>query len=313
MRVSPRLPSVLTLAKSASSTDRPEESAANTLEPSRCSTLPMARKRLCGCHARPCYWSSCARLHVGSDEWITYGAATPCVVTALRLLAYSAFWQRPGPDFEPPRYWPRAVALSLVHCGSGSGALLEPHTVECLGRWDVPDDAADEAVTFPLLQPVLVLGGVLRLELHGKRQRQPGALLGVAAGADDFYTCINFCHVEGFPLLGFSASPAGGQASHYRLRGPQAWCVRLCARLIPLCRPDMSAHWFSPRPQCLAWLRRGDTVRLPRLWRDALLRRAACRGTRGGAPRHLQAPLRSRGRGAWRRRVVRACSGGCRA
>lgn len=106
-----------------SSIDRPCESPSNTLIPSRCwlsmqralsltSRLltpdPSALQNLaneaqieCGCETAACYWSSSPSPSKSSRDFIEYTTRTNCLVSAIQVLPYRAFWHPDSPTFAP--------------------------------------------------------------------------------------------------------------------------------------------------------------------------------------------------------------------
>lgn len=125
---------VLVCHAACSSVDRPCESPANTLEPSRCwlsmqslsdraislqlqhtsfadshsHSSSSARQSFaevaqieCGCETTPCYWSSSPSPSKASRDFIEYTTRAACVIAAVHVLPYRAFWHPDSPTFAP--------------------------------------------------------------------------------------------------------------------------------------------------------------------------------------------------------------------
>lgn len=55
----------------------------------------------CGCETAACYWSSSPSLHQHARDFIEYTTCGACVVHAVQVLPYRAFWHPDSPTFAP--------------------------------------------------------------------------------------------------------------------------------------------------------------------------------------------------------------------
>ncbi|KAL7146379.1 hypothetical protein ABFS83_06G037000 [Erythranthe nasuta] len=174
----------------ASSTDNyPEESIKNTLEPS---------DRV---DHRASYWSSKGERNPSAGETLIYKLASNlCLITELHVHPFQAYFQ-----FGFPIYSAKAVRFQIGHP-------RVPPKIESDERDELLDfqNFADEKFVwtykspeFPMVQdnclqkfklpePVLCIGGVLKVELLGRTQTQEMDGL--------YYICINHVQVVGSPL-----------------------------------------------------------------------------------------------------------------
>ncbi|RHY31520.1 hypothetical protein DYB32_003411 [Aphanomyces invadans] len=140
-----------------SSVDRPrEEGAKNTLRVSRCFRRMRARSDdgpqqallnytlqtygglafraivltvvctslICGCSQGDCYWSSAPSASEIQDDYIDYTLVDRCIIRAIDIVPYKAFWQMGEPGYAPMK-----VSISFFTPGDSSNAdrcMLEP-------------------------------------------------------------------------------------------------------------------------------------------------------------------------------------------
>ncbi|RHY21043.1 hypothetical protein DYB25_006015 [Aphanomyces astaci] len=118
------------IAVAVSSVDRPDaESPENTLRISRCfrrmrvlnDGVPRQallnytlQTLICGCSRGECYWSSGPSSSQMQDDYIDYAVLDQCIVRAMELVPYKAFWQMGEPGYAPLK-----VSIALL-------AKLEP-------------------------------------------------------------------------------------------------------------------------------------------------------------------------------------------
>ncbi|GLT49001.1 hypothetical protein SLA2020_225870 [Shorea laevis] len=180
----------ISVAISASSTDNyPRESIHNTLEPS---------DRV---GDRASYWSSEGESDPAVPETLVYKLMTNmCLVTEIHIQPFQAYFQ---PDF--PIYSAKAVRFRMGH-----PKFFEELSdmLDIYASCDIPAD--DEFIwtytspKFPMTQenclqkfklpePVLCIGGFLKVELLGRVQRQEVDGL--------YYICISHVQAVGRPLL----------------------------------------------------------------------------------------------------------------
>ncbi|XP_074561599.1 F-box protein At4g00755-like [Curcuma longa] len=172
-------------AINASSTDNyPDESIENTLEPSEM----MGR--------RPSYWSSSGQRDPSMPESLTYKlVAGLCIVDEIKMKPFRAFFQ-----YDHPIYSAKAVRFRMGYSRSELGirsstdqqsALVEKY------HWtytspEFPMVQENVLQSFKLPKPVICLGGILRIELLGRVQKQ--------AIDDLYYICVCYVQVLGRPL-----------------------------------------------------------------------------------------------------------------
>lgn len=194
----PAARTIIAEALAASSTDNPEESVRNTLS---------RRVRNTPWHL-PAYWSSAGSEQHDADDWLVYRlAAEVCVVSAVRLRPFRAFFQAHQPVYSPLR-----VRVMLGALGEDAGGYGAPG--EAAAERDGVDSAvyhytspefdvaqADELQTLTLPAPIICFGGVLRLQLCGRAQSQ--------AADNRYYVCLAHVCAEGKPWYGFAPSHDG--------------------------------------------------------------------------------------------------------
>ncbi|XP_058104788.1 F-box protein At4g00755-like isoform X2 [Magnolia sinica] len=157
-------------AISASSTDNyPEESIAHTLEPSN------------EVKGRPSYWSSEGKDDPNLPETLTYKLKSKlCVVNEIKIQPFEAFFQ-----YGHPIYSAKAVRFRMGHSKSPLD-MKSPIANDSVDDQKSPDNnyiwtyvspefpmvQENCLQTFKLPQPVLCIGGILRIELLGRIQKQ---------------------------------------------------------------------------------------------------------------------------------------------
>jgi hypothetical protein len=172
----------------ASSTDNyPLEGIRNTLE---------SRDRI---GRRPSYWSSKGQKDPAVPEMLTYKLTGDlCAINEISIRPFQAYFQ-----WGQPIYSAKAVRFRMGHIKS---AFSEPvdesgqNSADDMFVWnytseEFPMSQESSLQTFKLPQRVLCIGGVLRIELLGRVQRQEMDGL--------FYTCVS--HVQ---IMGQTLSPA---------------------------------------------------------------------------------------------------------
>ncbi|KAG8095721.1 hypothetical protein GUJ93_ZPchr0013g36067 [Zizania palustris] len=177
----------------ASSTDNfPGESIDNTLEP---------RDRV---HDRPSYWSSGGQDYSDVPESLTYRLNSDmCIVDEIRVQPFKAYFQ---PGF--PIYSSRAVRFWMGHSklphGSESFVTDEDENLMAIADekyvWtyispEFPMLQENVLQSFKLPRPVLCIGGVVKVQLLGRVQKQP-------IYDNRYYICV--CHTQ---VIGRSLSP----------------------------------------------------------------------------------------------------------
>ncbi|XP_051138165.1 F-box protein At4g00755-like [Andrographis paniculata] len=174
----------------ASSTDNyPEESVKNTLQPS---------DRL---DNRASYWSSKGAANPAAPETLLYRLASQlCLITEVHVHPFQAYFQ-----IGFPIYSAKAVRFRMGHAKVN----LDIESEVGIGFLDVQDFSDDKFVwtycspEFPMAQdnslqkfklpePILCIGGILKVELLGRVQTQEMDGL--------YYICINHVQVVGRPL-----------------------------------------------------------------------------------------------------------------
>jgi hypothetical protein len=228
--------SLIADALEASSTDQQEEELGLSLS-------PLARTRRLAC-----YWSSAGSADAGSAEAAAFALAHPlCIVTAVQVRPYRAWFQRGAPIYAPRALrvrlgdfnlfdsagrpsvegTPARAAARVAELAAAAGAPAPPPHAWAYASPELPVARADALQTFVLPEPVLVAGGLLALELLGRTQRQEVDGL--------YYTCLTYVRCVGKPLVGLHVQPppapgAGGGAGGGA--GAAARAPRLC-RLDP--------------------------------------------------------------------------------
>jgi hypothetical protein len=193
--------SLIAEALAASSTDHAMESVQNTLSALTTNSDWDA----------PCYWSSTGSASADTSDWLLYRLCSKvCVVHAVQLQPYFAAFQAPlngnplRPLYSPQRC---RVQLSPVEPLSPDGWADEVAVAAgCV--WEHTSDAMpvanlNEMQTLTLPKPVLCFGGMLRIVLEGRVERQ--------AADDLYYVCICRATALGVPLYGFRG---GGTLGH---------------------------------------------------------------------------------------------------
>ncbi|KAJ4765646.1 F-box protein [Rhynchospora pubera] len=173
----------------ASSTDNfPEESIENTLEP---------RDRV---DMRPSYWSSGGQRDPTVQESLVYRLESDLyVVNEIRIQPFKAFFQ-----YGHPIYSAKHVRIQMGHLKLNLSE-LEPLTGEeesLLTRdnnyvWtytspEYPMSQESTLQAFKLPRPILCIGGILKVELLGRVQKQ--SIDGL------YYICVRYLEVIGHPL-----------------------------------------------------------------------------------------------------------------
>uniref|UniRef100_A0A7C8ZF47 F-box protein At4g00755-like n=2 Tax=Opuntia streptacantha TaxID=393608 RepID=A0A7C8ZF47_OPUST len=180
------------VAMSASSTDNyPEESIENTLE---------ASNRI---EQRASYWSSKGEMDPAVPESLVYKlSANLCVISGIHIQPFQAYFQ-----FGFPIYSAKAVRFHMGHLKSPFDMerdLLESASTQRFSDdmfvWtytspEFPMAQVNDTQKFHLPKPVLCIGGILKIELLGRVQRQEMDGL--------YYICMS--HVQ---AVGQSLSPA---------------------------------------------------------------------------------------------------------
>jgi hypothetical protein len=115
-------------------------------------------------------------------------------VHGVQLRPFRAYFQHGHPIYSPLTV--RVMLGSLSEDADAGGA------AEYKWQYTSPPFAvaqADALQTLPLPQPVLCVGGVVRLQLCGRAQTQQGDNL--------FYVCLAHVRALGTPLHGWAAAP----------------------------------------------------------------------------------------------------------
>lgn len=175
----------------ASSTDNyPTESIRNTLEPS---------DRL---EDGASYWSSKGESNPATPETLFYKLmANMCLVTEFHIRPFQAYFQ-----YGFPTYSAKAVRFKMGHCKSqdvkngmsSSYASCDASTEDDKFMWtytspEFPMAQENCLQKFKLPEPVLCIGGFLKVELLGRVQTQDVDGL--------YYICISHVQAVGRPLL----------------------------------------------------------------------------------------------------------------
>ena len=185
---------VIAEALAASSTDNAEEHVRNTLSRRTRNTVWQL----------PAYWSSSGTERQDADDWVQYRLASHvCVVTAVGLRPFRAFFQHHTPIYSPLSARVMLGSLSEDAGGYGTsgdapdGATFQVQYVSP----EFPVAQVDELQTLTLPAPVVCMGGVLRVQLCGRAQTQ--------AADNRFYVCLAHLNATGKPWYGFSPSENG--------------------------------------------------------------------------------------------------------
>jgi len=176
----------------ASSTDYfPEETIENTLDP---------RDRV---HHRPSYWSSGGHEDPDAPESLTYRLSSDlCMIHEVRVQPFQAFFQTGNPIYAS-----KAVRIRMGHSKLPPGeesfvtdenenrkAIADENYVWTYTSPEFPMLPENVLQTFKLPRPVLCIGGVVKIELLGRIQKQ--------ASDHKYYICV--CHAQ---VIGRSLSP----------------------------------------------------------------------------------------------------------
>uniref|UniRef100_A0ACD5WI21 Uncharacterized protein n=1 Tax=Avena sativa TaxID=4498 RepID=A0ACD5WI21_AVESA len=176
----------------ASSTDNfPDESIENTLEP---------QDRI---NLHPSYWSSGGQDEDGVPETLIYRLCSDiCVVHEIKIQPFKAYFQ-----IGQPIYSPKMVRFRMGHSkltresesfvteeDENQAVTADENYVWTYTSPEFPVLQENSLQTFKLPRPVLCIGGVVKIELLGRVQRQ--------ATDDRYYICV--CHAQ---VVGLSLSP----------------------------------------------------------------------------------------------------------
>ncbi|XP_031261383.1 F-box protein At4g00755 [Pistacia vera] len=174
----------------ASSTDNyPEESIHNTLEPSD----RVAR--------RASYWSSKGHSNPAVPETLIYKLVGDlCVISEINIQPFKAYFQ-----WGLPIYSARAVRFRMGHAkspiddpmGEASNDSTDDKFVWTYTSQEFPMAQENRLQKFKLPEPVMCIGGILKIELLGRIQKQEMDGL--------YYICVS--HVQ---IVGRSLSPTFG-------------------------------------------------------------------------------------------------------
>ncbi|CAM0878449.1 unnamed protein product [Alopecurus aequalis] len=191
----------------ASSTDNfPEETIENTLE-------PVDRVDI-----RPSYWSSGGQKHPAVPECLIYKLQTAlCLVDEIRVQPFKAFFQYGDPIYSAKciRFkmgYPRSpLRPETLVCDENEGQLID----DCNYVWtytspEFPMLQENDLQSFKLPHPVLCIGGVVKVELHGRVQKQ--AMDGL------YYICVSHVQIVGKTLsreLGVAPRGKGVVLTYY--------------------------------------------------------------------------------------------------
>ncbi|KND00220.1 uncharacterized protein SPPG_04555 [Spizellomyces punctatus DAOM BR117] len=125
------------------------------------------------------FWSSKGTADMLSSEWLVYKLRQPvCIVTRVEITPYKARYQR-----GMPIYAPRYMTMSI-------GFSPEPENMHFISEL-FPVENRNVSQSFNI-KPTLVVGGYVRLHLHGRYQTQPGDNL--------YYTVLQSVRCFGIPI-----------------------------------------------------------------------------------------------------------------
>nr|BAJ85190.1 predicted protein [Hordeum vulgare subsp. vulgare] len=176
----------------ASSTDNfPDETIDNTLEP---------QDRV---NNRFSYWSSAGQDDPDVPETLTYRLGSDiCVVDEIRIQPFKAFFQ-----IGHPIYSSKMVRFRMGHCklprrsesfitddDDNQAVIADENYIWTYTSPEFLMFQENKLQTFKLPRPVLCIGGVVKIELLGRVQKQ--------ATDDRYYICV--CHAQ---VVGRSLSP----------------------------------------------------------------------------------------------------------
>lgn len=204
------------------SVDRLEECARNVIKPSLCvqqlqlwlrdnsrndpnfASFAAIFQMRCGCSAqRPCYWSSKPSKVADGQESILFNTVTKmCTIVGFSITPYRAYFH---PD--NPVYNPLFASLQFFEDFSEGGGSSQQTGGAGLPYYETekfPVKAVDEQQFFYFPFPILSVGGLVRLVLHGMAQRQTletATLVPGDTAPDDYYLCLSRVNVLGIPIV----------------------------------------------------------------------------------------------------------------
>ncbi|XP_037465237.1 F-box protein At4g00755-like [Triticum dicoccoides] len=174
----------------ASSTDNfPDETIENTLE-------PVDRLE----SNRPSYWSSGGQRDPATAECLIYRLqADLCLIQEIKLQPFKAFFQHGDPIYSPKSIrvqmgYPRSpLRPEALVCDENEGQLIDDRNyVWTYTSPEFPMLQENVLQSFKLPHPVLCIGGVVKVELLGRVQKQ--AIDGL------YYICISHVQIVGKAL-----------------------------------------------------------------------------------------------------------------
>ncbi|ETW00039.1 hypothetical protein, variant [Aphanomyces invadans] len=188
-----------------SSVDRPrEEGAKNTLRVSRCFRRMRARSDdgpqqallnytlqtlICGCSQGDCYWSSAPSASEIQDDYIDYTLVDRCIIRAIDIVPYKAFWQMGEPGYAPMK-----VSISFFTPGDSSNA------DRCMYYTSPSFDVVNRMEMQTFFLPRLVLAQAnthVRVNFHGKQQFE---YVDAVDYPRRYFCCISHVGVNGILL-----------------------------------------------------------------------------------------------------------------
>ncbi|KAF7046836.1 hypothetical protein CFC21_055835 [Triticum aestivum] len=173
----------------ASSTDEfPMETIENTLH------------RLDQLNFRPCYWSSRGNRDPAAPECLIYRLqADLCLVDEIKMKPYKALFQIGDPIYSAKSIrfqmgYPRSpLRPEALVCDENEGQLIDDRNyVWTYTSPEFPVLQEDVLQSFKLPRQVLCIGGVVKVELLGRAQKQ--AIDGL------YYVCVSHVQILGKPL-----------------------------------------------------------------------------------------------------------------
>ncbi|BDA45328.1 F-box protein At4g00755 [Coccomyxa sp. Obi] len=249
--------SLLANALSASSTDNPEESVENVVTPLHRFNPALGIRS-------GSYWSSKGSDDENSSEWLALRLAHPlCLVSAIGVMPFLAFFQRGHPIYAPkavrfvfscgeelkPRPDPaldgdtteedEQTQLLREDCEAAGYASLRNNAR--FGAWETRTEAFpmhqnDSLQMFEFKPPRLCVGGLIKVELLGRTQRQEQDMA--------WYTCINHVKVLGKPLHNFipanvlQQQQAGGRSRARTAAAPATVAETVPPLVVAMVRED---------------------------------------------------------------------------
>ncbi|KAL6660282.1 hypothetical protein ACP70R_002404 [Stipagrostis hirtigluma subsp. patula] len=176
----------------ASSIDNfPDESIENTLEP---------QDRV---NHRPSYWSSGGQDDPDVPESLTYRLNSDlCIIREIRIQPFKAYFQHGHPIYSSKAVrirtghskLPPGSESFVTHMDENKRVIADENYVWTYTSPEFPMLQENVLQSFKLPRPVLCIGGVVKIELLGRIQKQ--------ATDDRYYICV--CHAQ---VLGRSLSP----------------------------------------------------------------------------------------------------------